>query len=57
MLKKIMKNRKGATIIEYALIASLVAVVAIKAMGALGNSINSKMTSISTTLDEVSSNT
>ena len=50
MLRKISKNKKGATIIEYALIASLVAVVAIKAMGALGTTINDKMSAISNTV-------
>jgi pilus assembly protein Flp/PilA len=39
-IRKLMKNEKGATAIEYGLIAALIAVAAITAMGALGDSIS-----------------
>ena len=48
--RKLIKNNKGATAIEYGLIAALIAVAAVTAMGALGtklsttfNNVNSKM--------------
>jgi pilus assembly protein Flp/PilA len=39
MIKKLFKNEEGATAIEYGLIAALIAVAAITAMSALGNSL------------------
>jgi pilus assembly protein Flp/PilA len=58
MLDKILerikiKNVKGATAIEYALIASLIAVVAIGGMRTIGNKINQKLTEISNNLTQV----
>lgn len=38
--RKMLKNEKGATAIEYGLIAALIAVAAIGAMGNVGNSLN-----------------
>lgn len=38
-IRKLMKNEKGATAIEYGLIAALIAVAAITAMNSLGSSI------------------
>jgi len=52
MLKKL---HKGATMIEYALIASLIAVVAITVMKNVGTSIKTKMSSVSTELDAAGS--
>ena len=50
MLKKIQrllkKSEKGATAIEYALIASLIAVVAIAGMRLIGNKISNQLTNI-----------
>jgi pilus assembly protein Flp/PilA len=46
MLRKLIKNEKGATAIEYGLIAALVAIAAIVGMGALGNKLNSQFTNI-----------
>ena len=37
LMRKILGNKKGATAIEYGLIAALIAVAAITAMGGLGN--------------------
>lgn len=47
--RKILKDSKGATAIEYGLIAALIAVAAISAMSTLGGK-------ISTTFNNVSSN-
>ena len=49
MIRKIFKNKKGATAIEYGLIAALIAVAAIAAMQGLGNQLK-------TTFQNVSSN-
>lgn len=38
--RKLRKNEKGATAIEYGLIAALIAVAAVGAMSALGNSVS-----------------
>ncbi|GGB14745.1 pilin [Sphingomonas metalli] len=45
-IRKILKNKKGATAIEYGLIAALIAVAAIGAMSSLG-------TKLSTTFNTV----
>ena len=37
LVRKMFKNEEGATAIEYGLIAALIAVAAIVAMGSLGN--------------------
>jgi len=47
---KLIKNEKGATAIEYGLIAALIAVAAIGAMSAVGNSLNETFTNVSTAL-------
>jgi pilus assembly protein Flp/PilA len=47
-VRKMFKDTKGATAIEYGLIAALIAVAAITAMGALG-------TKLGTTFNNVSS--
>ena len=39
-IRKFVKNNKGATAIEYGLIAALIAVAAVAAMGTLGNKIS-----------------
>ncbi|MDF7777880.1 Flp family type IVb pilin [Sphingomonas sp. AOB5] len=49
MFRKLIKNSKGATAIEYGLIAALIAVAAIAAMQGLGNQLN-------TTFGNVASN-
>lgn len=46
---KIIKDSKGATAIEYGLIAALIAVAAITAMGGLGNQLTN-------TFDDVTEN-
>lgn len=39
MLKKLIKSKRGATAIEYGLIAALIAVSGITAFGAVGNGV------------------
>ena len=60
MLKKILSSlklsKKGATAIEYALIASLIAVVAIAGMRLIGNKISSQLNNIASAIDNASTN-
>ena len=49
---KLIKNSKGATAIEYGLIAALIAVAAIAAMGNIGNQLGSTFNNVSTQLDD-----
>jgi pilus assembly protein Flp/PilA len=44
---KMLKNEKGATAIEYGLIAALIAVAAIGAMSSIGNSLNNTFNNVS----------
>jgi pilus assembly protein Flp/PilA len=46
-LIKIIRDNKGATAIEYGLIAALIAVAAIGAMTGLGSSLNKTFSSVS----------
>ena len=50
--KNMIRDEEGATAIEYGLIAALIAVAAITAMGALGNSLDETFTNVSDELDE-----
>lgn len=45
-----MNNIKGATMIEYALLASLVAIAAATILATLGGTISAKFSSVNTTL-------
>ncbi|MFN3519872.1 Flp family type IVb pilin [Sphingomonas panaciterrae] len=47
-MRAFLKNSKGATAIEYGLIAALIAVAAIAAMGTLGNQLNTTFGQVST---------
>jgi len=49
-VRNILKNSKGATAIEYGLIAALIAVAAISAMTTLGGKIGNTFNSVSTNL-------
>ncbi|MGQ0559485.1 MAG: Flp family type IVb pilin [Sphingosinicella sp.] len=49
-IRKLFKDKKGATAIEYGLIAALIAVAAITAMQGLGSSLNSTFTNVSTAM-------
>lgn len=48
--RKMIKNSKGATAIEYGLIAALIAVAAISAMSTLGGKISSTFNNVSSNL-------
>lgn len=50
-IRKMVKDNKGATAIEYGLIAALIAVAAIGAMQGLGTSLSNGFTNISTKLN------
>jgi pilus assembly protein Flp/PilA len=47
IFRSLMKNDRGATAIEYTLIASLIAVAAITAMGSVGGKISNVLTNVS----------
>ena len=49
-MRKIFKNSKGATAIEYGLIAALIAVAAISAMTTLGKNLNNTFATVSSNL-------
>ena len=48
--KNLLRDEAGATAIEYGLIAALIAVAAIAAMGALGNQLTSTFNDVSTNM-------
>ena len=45
--RKMLKDNKGATAIEYGLIAALIAVAAITAMGTVGNKLTNTFNNVS----------
>ncbi|GGB69219.1 Flp family type IVb pilin [Blastomonas aquatica] len=49
-IRNILGNKKGATAIEYGLIAALIAVAAITAMSSLGTNLGSTFNAVSTKL-------
>jgi pilus assembly protein Flp/PilA len=49
-IRKLIRDKKAATAIEYGLIAALIAVAAIAAMQNLGTSLNSTFTNVSTAM-------
>ena len=53
ILRKLMLNEKGATAIEYGLIAALIALAIIVGAGAVGNSLNSKFKNIATKVNSI----
>ncbi|HEY2009826.1 MAG TPA: Flp family type IVb pilin [Rhizomicrobium sp.] len=50
ILQKFLKNESGATAIEYGLIAALIAVVIITALMAVGTSLSTTFTNISSSV-------
>ena len=50
-IRKFIKNSKGATAIEYGLIAALIAVAAVSAMSTLGGKISTTFNNVSTNLN------
>ena len=49
-IRKIFSDKKGATAIEYGLIAALIAVAAIAAMSGLGKQLSSTFNEVSSTM-------
>ncbi|QLC21154.1 Flp family type IVb pilin [Parasphingopyxis sp. CP4] len=49
--RKMLKDSKGATAIEYGLIAALIAVAAITAMSTLGNNLSNTFNDVSNEMD------
>ena len=49
-IRKLIRDKKGATAIEYGLIAALIAVAAITALTTVGTQLNTTFSSISTQL-------
>jgi pilus assembly protein Flp/PilA len=52
-IRKLIKNEKGATAIEYGLIAALIAIAAIASMRSLGNNLNTTFKAVSDNLSTV----
>ncbi len=50
-IKKFVRDTKAATAIEYGLIAALIAVAGITAMGAVGNSVSNTFDKVNTNLN------
>lgn len=57
IFKKLIKNEKGATAIEYALIIALVAVICLSAYKALGEKIKEQITKIGDEINNSNSTT
>ena len=51
-IRKLFKNNKGATAIEYGLIAALIALAAIGAMSSLGGKLNSTFNKVANNLND-----
>ena len=51
IFRRLMKNERGATAIEYTLIASLIAVAAIAAMTSVGTKVNAVMSNVASTMN------
>ena len=52
-IRKILKNTKGATAIEYGLIAALIAIAAVTAFASVGNQLSTTLNEVSTTMGSV----
>lgn len=52
-IKKLFANKKGATAIEYGLIAALISIAAVGAMSALGSDLSNTFGKVSTNLNTV----
>ncbi|MBN9089092.1 MAG: Flp family type IVb pilin [Reyranella sp.] len=50
IFRRLMKAKEGATAIEYTLIASLIAVAAITAMGSVGTKVNAVLSNVASTM-------
>ena len=52
VFRKMLKNERGATAIEYGLIAALIAVAAITAIQNLGGTLNTTLTNVSSSMNK-----
>lgn len=50
IFRRLMKSEQGATAIEYTLIASLIAVAAITAMGTVGNKVSTVLSNVASSM-------
>ena len=50
-LRRFLQDQRGATAIEYGLIAGLIAVIIIAALGQLGGALNTKFNNVSNALN------
>jgi len=50
IFRRLMKNQQGVTAIEYTLIASLISVAAIVAMGNVGSKVSGVMTNVASAM-------
>lgn len=50
-IRKMIKNSKGATAIEYGLIAALIAVAAVGAMGTMGTKLSQTFNNVTTKMN------
>ena len=50
IFRRLMKSEQGATAIEYTLIAALISVAAIVAMGNVGSKVNGVMTNVASAM-------
>jgi pilus assembly protein Flp/PilA len=50
-LKKLVRGEQGASLVEYTLLLVLIAVVAITAVGTLGNTVSSQMNKVEDNID------
>lgn len=50
LMSRLHRDQEGATVIEYALIAALVAVVAIAGFRLLGSNVSSKMSAVASSI-------
>ena len=55
LINRILKDEAGATAIEYGLMAALISVAAITAMGALGNSLSNTFNFVSNQMSSAQS--
>ncbi len=49
--RKLFSNKKGATAIEYGLIAALIAIAAISAMRSIGTTLNTTFSNVNTAMN------
>lgn len=53
MVKQFLRDERGATAIEYALIAALIGVAIVASIGGLGDSVNAMFTDVGAEVDTV----